>query len=109
MVGGNVTAEVIRIQKTKNAKGVFASGEPEHLMDVRGWLDYQAGQSSHLAYQAKVEDTTHVFISDHDVEYAALSVAGLFLQMDGRRYEVLLIDDPMGLHEHIETYLRYVG
>lgn len=109
MVGGSVTAEVVRAQKTKNAQGVFVLGDPEHLMDMLGWLDYQAGQASHLAYQAKVEDTTHVFISDYDAAYAALSEAGLSLVVEGKSYEVLLIDDPMGLHAHVETYLRHVG
>lgn len=109
MVGGNVTASVMREAKTKNAKGVYVVGEPERVMDITGWLDYQAGQASHLAYQAKTEDTTHVFLSDWNEAYASLSEKGLFLRIEDKRYEVLLIDDPMMLHEHIETYLRYVG
>ena len=109
MVGGNAVAAVMRERKTKNAKGVYVAGDPEHVMDLRGWLDYQAGQASHLTYQAKTEDTTHVFVSDYDEGYAGLSVNGLYLKIGDRRYEVLLIDDPMGLHAHIETYLRHVG
>ena len=109
MIGGNVTAQVIRTQKTKNAKGVLVAGKPEHLMDMRGWLDYQAGQASHLTYQAKAEDTIHVVLSDYDEEYAGLKTDGLYLEVSDARYEVLLIDDPMGLHGHIETLLRHVG
>lgn len=109
MVGGNVVAEVMRSAKTKNAKGVAVEGELEKVMSLQGWLDYQAGQSSHLAYQAKIEDTTHLFISDYDGLYAGLPENGLSLVVDGRKYEVLLIDDPMGMHDHLETYLRHVG
>lgn len=107
--GGNVAATALRAVKTKNAKGVAVAGEPERLVEIRGWLDYQSGQSSHLAYQAKIRDATHLFISDYNAAFAALAEAGLSLAIDGKQYEVLLIDDPLGLHEHLETYLRYVG
>ncbi len=109
MVGGNAVAAVMRERKTKNAKGVYVAGDPEHVMDVTGWLDYQAGQASHLAYQAKTEDTTHVFLCDYDDAFARLDLNGLYLEVEGRRYEVLYIDDPMGLHSHIEAHLRHVG
>lgn len=109
MVGGNVSAAVMRERRERNEKGVYRTVEAEHVMDVTGWLDYQSGQASHQAYQAKTEDTTHVLVSDYDEAYAALSTSGLWLEVGGRRYEVLLIDDPMGLHAHIEAYLRCVG
>lgn len=109
MVGGNVPADVMRERKTKDAKGLYVSGEPERVMGLKGWLDYQAGQASHLAYQAKTDDTTHVFLCDYDEAYAGLKTDGLYLEVSGRKYEVLLIDDPMGLHEHLETLLRHVG
>lgn len=109
MVGGNVAAAVMRTLKTKNQDGVSVLGEPEQVMELHGWLDYQSGQSSHMTYQAKLQDTTHVFVSDYDEEYASLSENGLSLVVGGKRYEVLLIDDPMGLHRHIETYLKYLG
>ena len=109
MVGGNATASVVRAVRGLNAQGKAVEGGTEAVMEVRGWLDYQGGQKGHTAYQAPLEDTTHVFVSDYDADYAALEEDGLSLVIGGRRYEVLLIDDPMGLHAHIETFLRYVG
>lgn len=109
MIGGNVVAQVVRTTKTKNKEGMAVPSEPETLMELKGFLDYQSGQSSHLTYQAKIQDTSHLFISDYDETYAGLSENGLSLVIGGDIYEVLLIDDPMGLHQHIETYLKYVG
>lgn len=108
-VGGNVTASVMRTKKGKNAKGSAVPSAPEEIMKIDGWLDYQAGQPSHLAYQAKLQDTTHLWICDFDVGFADLKVQGLSLVVAGEPYEVLLIDDPMGIHDHLEAYLRYVG
>ncbi|MEG0991347.1 MAG: hypothetical protein RSN88_10840 [Gordonibacter sp.] len=108
-VGGNATAIVTRAVKSKNKDGIAVAGKPEKLMELTGWLDYQAGQSGHLAYQAKLQDATHLWLCDYDEAYAALPEGGLSLVIDGKPYEVLLIEDPMGMHEHLETYLRYVG
>ncbi|GAA6488457.1 hypothetical protein [Gordonibacter urolithinfaciens] len=109
MVGGNVTAAVMRAAKGKNMDGVAVPGEPVKVMELVGWLDYSAGEKGHQAYSAPVEDSTHVFVSDYDEEYAAMTENGLSLVIGGKSYEVRLIDDPMGLHRHIETYLKYVG
>lgn len=109
MIGGNVTAEVRRAKMALSAQGKAIEGGTETVMEIVGWLDYQGGQKGHTAYQAPIEDTTHVFLSDYDADYASQKEDGLSLVVGGRRYEVLLIDDPMGLHEHLETFLRYAG
>lgn len=109
MVGGNATAVVIRASKSKNASGLAVPDEPEPLMELDGWLDYQAGQPSRLSYQAKLQDATHLWICDYREDFAALPEAGLSLEIGGARYEILTIDDPMGMHEHLETHLRRVG
>lgn len=109
MIGGNATAEVLRTAKTKDASGLAVPGESERLMEIRGWLDYQSGQPSRQAYQAKVQEATHLWICDYLEDFASLPVGGLSLSIGGLAYEVLLIDDPMGMHEHLEAYLRRVG
>lgn len=107
-VGGNIVAKVLRTTGDKNDKGVYTTGEPQQIMELCGWLDYQSGEVGHLAYQAAVQDSTHVFVSDYRADYADLSEVGLSLEIGGKSYEVKLIDDPMGMHEHMETYLRLV-
>lgn len=108
-IGGNVTAQVVRSKKEKNAQGVPIEKDTAPIMELAGWLDYQEGKAAHQAYSAKLQDTTHVFLSDYDPDLAKLSTASLFLLSGGRRYEVLLVDDPMGMHEHLETFLKHVG
>ena len=107
-VGGNIVAKVLLTKGDKNDKGVYTTVEPQQIMELSGWIDYQSGEVGHLAYQSAMQDSTHVFISDYIAEYAELSEIGLSLEIGGKSYEVKLIDDPMSLHEHIETYLRLV-
>jgi hypothetical protein len=62
MIGGNITALVqVKDEGTKNA-----IGEREHewmdVVDLFGWLDYQGGQNTYSTYDAKVQETTHVFV-----------------------------------------------
>ena len=109
MIGGNVTAKAVRSVRTVNGQGLAVEDGFKTVAEIGGWLDYQSGQKGHTAFQAPIEDTTHLFLSDYDADYAALSEDGLSLVIGGRRYEVLLIDDPMGLHQHLETFLKYVG
>lgn len=109
MIGGNAKAVVLRATKAKDASGLAVTGGAERLMELSGWLDYQSGQPSRQAYQAKVQDATHLWICDYREDFASMPVGGLSLSIGGLSYEVLLIDDPMGMHEHLETHLRRVG
>lgn len=110
MIGGNVTAKVVRATKATDGRGIASESGLETLLSAKGWLDYQSGQDSHLTYSAELADTTHLFLCDYGEAYAALiGQKGLSLEIDGGRYEVLHIDDPMGLHSHLETFLRRVG
>lgn len=108
MIGGNVIAHVTRVTSSKNKLGVSEKGAPSFVMELPGFIDYVNGQQNN-GYKSMVEESTHIFVSDYDESYAALSEKGLSLIVGDREYDVLLIDDPMGLHYHIETYLQYVG
>ena len=109
MVGGNTAAEVVRSVKSTSKRGIRVESGIELVMSLKGWIDYQSGQNSHTTFNAELANTTHVFLCDYDAKYAALrKEKGLSLVIDGNRYEVLLVDDPMGLHQHIETFLRRV-
>lgn len=108
-IGGNTTAVLMRAVKTKDKNGNAVAGNPQQLIEVIGWLDYQAGQPSHLTYQAKLADTTHLWLCDYSAVLAGFKVQGLSMVIGSDTYEVLFIDDPMGIHDHLEVYLRYVG
>lgn len=108
-IGGNVSVSFAREARLKDERGIAVRGETEIVATAVGFLDYQSGRSSHLDYQAKIADTTHLFVCDYDELVASLDESGLSLAVGRASYEVLLIDDPMGMHGHLEIYLRYTG
>lgn len=106
MIGGNVEA----VLQQKSGSIVNSIGEREQswadYKKLRGWLDLSNGDSKHT-YNAKLQESTHIFICD----YTAIdrTANDKRLSVNGMVYDVLLIDDPMELHEQLEIYLRYVG
>lgn len=44
-----------------------------------------------------------------DVEKVDVTSDNARMVVDGKVYEILLIDDPMNMHEHLEIYLRFIG
>lgn len=105
MIGGNVTAEV----QTKTIT-VNPIGEQEEkwstLKIIRGYLDLISGDSKYETYNAKIQESTHVFICD----YTPLGVSvNARLIVDGKNYDVMFIDNPMNLNRQLEIYLKMVG
>lgn len=106
MIGGNIQA--VYQQKTgftTNEIGeripAWDSGQP-----LTGWLDLTNGDSKYT-YNAKLQESTHVFLCD----YVAIDRKpdDKRLVVNGISYDVLLVDDPMEIHQQLEIYLRYVG
>ena len=106
MIGGNTEAMLQRI----NGSEINSIGERiQTWIDVQqlhGWLDLSGGDSKYT-YDAKLQESTHIFITDytsidHNTNDKRLVVNGVV-------YEILLIDDPMGLHQHLEILLKHVG
>lgn len=108
MIGGNTQLALQTKKSTQNEIGEREATWAT-VKTLKGWLDYQAGEAKHSAFNAKIQETTHVFICD----YVALdeSITGETAQavVNGKTYDVLLIDDPMELHAQLEIYLKYTG
>ena len=79
------------------------------VQKVRGWLDLIDGDSKYTNFSAKMQDSTHVFIADYVALNKVITAEDSRVVIAGRRYDVLLIDDPMELHKQLEIYLRYTG
>ena len=114
MMGGNITATI----QVKSSNGKNAIGEASEAWGsvgtVLGWLDYQSGQNDIQQYNAKIQDTTHLFLCDwirwkNATQDASVTSENSRLIVNGEVYNILLIDDPMNLHRHIEVYLQYIG
>lgn len=106
MIGGNI--EGILQKKNGFTKNQVGEKLPDwsDVQRLTGWLDLSGGDSKYT-YNAKLQESTHIFICD----YAAIDrkADDKRLIVDGTAYDVLLIDDPMGMHQHLEIYLRFVG
>lgn len=126
MIGGNTTAILQVSTTTKNSLGAGVStwhdvpvktlsGEDAELT---GWIDLQSGNSPYTTYNAKIQESTHVFVGDYVVIPDVLEVDGQIVEVtaenarmvaDSQRYDVTFIDDPMGMHRQLEIYLKYTG
>ena len=135
MIGGNKLAEIqVKDDGVKNL-----IGECIHSWVgcgvLKGFLDLSNGDSNSNNFNAKIQESTHIFICDYAelnnlaegwiwdtfnfetgiIKNTATSTsvdvtsenARLFI--DGKVYQIKIIDDPMGLHDHIEIYLKYTG
>lgn len=113
-IGGNITATIQMKDNTgKNVIGE-ATESWNTVGSVLGWLDYSAGQNDVNQYNAKIQDTTHFFLCDFSkwktaTQDASVTSENCRLIVKNEIYNVLLIDDPMDLHQHLEIYLKYVG
>lgn len=105
MIGGNVTAEL----QTKTIV-TNSIGEQEEkwstVKTLKGYLDLISGDSKYENYNTKLQESTHIFICD----YTPLGVSvSSRLIVNGKKYDIMLIDNPMELNRQLEIYLRMVG
>lgn len=107
MIGGNASAILQVKSNSKNAFGEINKSWSDY-QNLVGFLDFVGGDSSYKSnFKGDIEETTHIFLCD----YVELSVETTQCRMviDNKTYDVLLIDDPMNLHEHLEIMLKYNG
>lgn len=134
-VGGNIYALLqVKEKGQKNSIGAYEASWVD-CTAILGWLDLNTGDSKHTSFNAKIQESTHYFLCDF-TNLKALSTKWVWnpfsfltgvinseeqeqtvevtsenarMVIDGMVYEILLIDNPMNLNEHLEIYLRYVG
>ncbi len=134
-IGGNIQA-LIQV-KDNGAKNRI--GECVHVWQdctsLLGWLDLESGDSKHNNYNAKIQESTHIFLCDFtsmkslstkwvwnpfsfltgiinkDEQETVVDVTSENARMVIQElvYEILLIDNPMNMNEHLEIYLRFIG
>lgn len=111
MIGGNIEA----IVQKKIHSSVNQIGENVEVWSdvgtVLGWLDYATGENTVIQYNAKLQDTTHYFFCDHRIwiRDEGLTAENTRLVIKGDIYNVLLMDNPMEMDQHLEIYLKYIG
>ena len=107
MIGGNVTAVLQTKTSSKNAFGEIVN-EWTDLQLLKGFLDFTGGDGSYKSnFKGSVEETTHIFICDYDKIASEATATHSRLIVNDKTYDVLMIDDPMNLHQHLEMMLKY--
>lgn len=108
-IGGNITGTLQKQEQGgKNAIGE-AVVKWVDAFSVSGWLGLQNGDSKRTTFNAKIEESTHVFLCDFNADMYALADQNTRMTFKGSMYDVLLIDNPDEMDEQLEIYLRKIG
>ena len=74
---------------------------------IRGFMDFMSETTDRVKYNSKIVESTHVFVCDYvDIDKSELELKAFH---NNKEYDITFIDDPMGLHYHLEIFLKYIG
>lgn len=110
-IGGNVVA-VLQVKEATGKKTPLGEAVTEWrtIGHQHGWLGLQSGDSKRSVYNAKIEESSHVFLCDYNAEFhKADSNKDRRLIVLDSIYDILLIDNPDEMNEQLEIYLRKIG
>lgn len=108
VINGNIEAMIQIRTTTKNEIGEAVENWSDVQMVV-GWLDSQGGQANYLTYNTKLEESSHVFVSDFYELDSRIKAENSRMIINNSVYDIKYIDDPMGLHKQLEIFLDYTG
>lgn len=138
MIGGNITALFqVKDEGKKNAIGEREHKWYDvSSSSSSGWFDLKdENGAKNTIFNAKIQESTHIFLCDYR-SFKSLSAEWVWntlnfvngeinsekldkrvdvtsenarLLINNQVYQILLIDDPMGMHQHLEIYLKFVG
>lgn len=108
-IGGNVQMTIqVNTGTTKNSIGEQVPVWTD-AQTLTGWLDLMSGTSGYAAYNAKIQDSTHMFLCDYVPMAQGVQAEKARAVIGSKTYDILLIDNPMELCEQLEIYLKYTG
>ena len=107
-IGGNITAELQLYTSASNAIGEAVKTWGT-VRSLNGWLDLSDGNAKYNVYNTKIQEATHVFISDYTAIGSHISAENCRLLINSKVYDVVFIDNPMELNRQLEFYLKYTG
>lgn len=107
MIGGNTKA-LLQEQREIGTNDIGESvQEWVTLIELKGFLDFQGQSTNRNTYNSKLEESTDLFICDY--KNFNKEAENKRMLIDNKVYDVMFIDDPMNLHQHLEIYLKYLG
>ena len=105
-IGGHITGE---IQKKPTVITEIGERIPtwETVKAIQGWLDLSNGDSKYNSFNAKIQESTHVFVADWEPLTVTANTSRM--SINGKFYDVMLMDNPMEMNRQWEIYLKYTG
>lgn len=107
-IGGNIKADFQVFKSTTNEIGEAVKAW-ETIQSIIGFLDMSGGDSKYNTYNAKIQESTHVFICDYVSLDKSISAEKSRVVIKGKIYDIMIIDNPMELNEQLEIYLKFTG
>lgn len=109
-IGGNVRATIQTFTQARNEIGEQVKAWTD-VQTIKGWLDLQSGDSRSTTFNAKIQESTHVFVADYVPLPYSVQAENSRMVINGKRYDILLIDNPMEMQtgSQLEFYLRFTG
>ena len=108
MIHGNTRMQLQVKAVTDNAIGEQETAW-ETVQTLFGWLDQTGVQTNFTTYNAKVQESSHMFLADYVKLSSKIKAENSRAVIDGYVYDITLIDDPMEMHQHWEIFLKYTG
>ena len=109
-IGGNIKAIIQIFTTTKNDIGEHVQNWT-NAQTIKGWIDLSSGEAGYATYNAKIQESTHIFIADYVPLDSRITAETSRMVINGKRYDILLIDNPMelGAGSQLEFYLKFTG
>ena len=117
MIGGNIEAVLQINVPVENEIGSVVDTWHD-VWSNKGFIDLSSGDSKHTTFDAKIQESTHIFICDYKPIPEVLEIEGNLLRVspenarmvaNSQRFDVMLMDNPMNLNKQWEIYLKYTG
>lgn len=106
-IGGNIKA-VLQVRTiASNAIGEQVATWQD-VQTLKGWLDLSSG-GARYSYNAKIQESTHYIIADYVPLDKRIEAENARAVINGKIYDITLIDNPMELNAQLEIYLKYTG
>ena len=116
-IGGNIEALLQINVPVENEIGSMVDTWHD-VVTLKGFIDLSSGDSKHTTFNAKIQESTHIFVGDYKPIPESLDIEGKIVRVspenarmvvNSQRYDLMLIDNPMNLNKHLEIYLKYTG
>lgn len=108
-IGGNLTAELqLNTEDERNEIGEVVPVW-KTVNTLTGWLDLSSGDSRYTSYDAKIQESTHIFLCDYSLLDERITAENSRLLIKGKTYDINVIDNVMEMDRQLEFYLKYRG